>query len=313
MRWLRPAARSLYARYVSAGYPLLPVTRFARRPLRWLYHRSRLLRHDSRFYLKPYLLSTLHRALIVDHPPDFTLYDGQIQFRSYGSEMSVHGYYVGEIEYHLACFIINQLQPGFTMIDVGAHHGAHTLVVACELKKRGWPGRVYSFEPNRENYALLKHNVQQNHLAEYVSLQSMAVADRAGEACLRIDSGDNSNNALEIAGAQWPADGIARQAELKVNVTTLDDLGAHVPRVHLIKIDVQGGEPQVLEGAEHMIARDRPTLVVEAVSTWPSTPRIYDFLIRHNYRVFSVDERGEVCPVNSPRAFVSWDWVGLPG
>jgi FkbM family methyltransferase len=44
------------------------------------------------------------------------------------------------------------------MLDVGAHDGVFALVVAHELRARGWPGQVHSFEPDPVNHQLLAHN-----------------------------------------------------------------------------------------------------------------------------------------------------------
>src|SRR5882757_7080280 len=177
----RSLAKKMIRRYGDGGYPLLPVTRTLRGPLRWLYHRSPYLRHDSRFHWRPNLLLGLHALLVREHPADFTIHHGQIKFRSSGSVMSVQGYYVGEIERHLVDYVVSQVRPGFTMLDVGAHHGVFTLVVAHELRARGWQGRVHAFEPDPGNFALLEHNIRQNDLASYVVLHREAVSNAVGQ------------------------------------------------------------------------------------------------------------------------------------
>lgn len=307
---MKRAVRQLYRYYQEAGYPLLPLTRLVREPLRWCYHRSPLLRHDSRPYLKPYVLGLLHRALVRTHPADYSIYGDRLRFRSQGSEMSMHGYYVGEIEYHLVRFLAGRVRDGFVMFDVGAHHGLFTLVCAYELKRRGYRGVVYSFEPMQENYELLAFNVRSNGLEAYTRLYQVAVAARPGEGRLALGEAENSDNAL-LTGAPAAVEG-ARQLE-RVAVMALDQLIAGCERVDLIKIDVQGGEPAVLAGARRLIARDRPLLIVEAVPEWASTAQIRSFLRDHGYELFGVTRDGELCAPNSERAFVSWDWVGVPG
>jgi hypothetical protein len=97
-----------------------------------------------------------------------------------------------------------------------------------------------------------------------------------------------------------------------VAVTHLDRFLDQVSRVDLIKIDVQGHEPSVLAGAARLIERHRPVLVVEAVQEWESTHRIRDFLLARRYRIHGVEASGRLCPPTSRRAFVSWDWIGIP-
>lgn len=298
----------IYRNYQKAGYPLLPLTRHMQKPLRWYYHRSPFLRHDNRRYFKPYVLELLHRALIRTLPKDFRIYKDQIRFRSYGSVMSLHGYYVGEIEYHLVKFLTSRIKEGFVMFDVGAHHGLFTLVCAYELARRGLSGTVYSFEPFPENFELLCYNVRDNQLEPYAKLFNVAVANTPGVGNLAVGKNENSDNVLVRDGS---GDADAGHYE-PVKVMTIDQFCSEVQRVDLIKIDVQGGEPAVLEGAKQLIERDRPILIVEAVAEWPSTKHIRTLLQEYNYELFGVTKNGELCPVESGHAFISWDWVGLP-
>jgi FkbM family methyltransferase len=306
---IKQLARTLYHRYRAAGYPLLPLTRLIRGPLRWYYHRSPLLRHDNRFVLKPYLLFLLHDALVRDLPHDFTIYQGKLRFRSSGSIMSLHGYYVGEIEYHLLQFLRSQIRDNFVMLDVGAHHGLFSLIAAYELKAHSYSGKIYSFEPHPDNFALLRHNLSQNQLADYAQIYNAAVAAAGGQGSLVVNTGENSDNALESAANPAAAAGpVVRQ---RVDVVALDELCKH-ERVDLIKIDVQGGEPAVLAGAEQIIVRDRPVIIVEAVQEWQSTAEVRAFLLAHNYTIYGVDQQGALCAPNSDKAYISWDWVGVP-
>jgi FkbM family methyltransferase len=304
--------RRLYHYYAEAGHPLLPITRLLRSPLRWYYHRSPLLRHDARRYFKPHLLHLLHRVFVVEHPQDFRIYRNQIKFRSYGSLMSLQGYYVGEIEYHLMQYVVSQIRPNMIMFDVGAHHGAYTLVVAYELRKRGWTGEIHSFEPDKNNFALLEYNVKQNNLQDYVILHNAAVADTEGDQELITFSDENSGNTLVAnKGIAVPEDiesydGVRRQT---VRVETLDSLLHRVDAVHLIKMDVQGSEPLVITGARQLLCRDKPTLVVEVMPNLPTGAAITAALKELGYTLYSVDKRGKLCSLFSSSAFVSWDVV----
>jgi FkbM family methyltransferase len=314
---IRDAARSLTKALIRAnearGYPLLPLTRRLRGPLRWLYHRSPYLQHDSRFHWKPSLLLGLHGLLIREHPIDFAIHRGQLRFRSHGSVMSWQGYYVGEIERHLVDFVVGAVRDGFTMLDVGAHHGAFTLVVAHELRARGWAGRIHSFEPDPTNFELLRYNVEQNGLADRVVLHPVAVSDAAGDGVLIGAADENSGNTLATTG-EFALDGAAgARVTRRVSVVALDDLLAELPAVDFIKLDIQGAEPLALAGARRLLARDRPVIAVEAVDGWPSSARTRELLVEHGYRLHGLTRRGELCEVGSAEAFVSWDWVALPG
>jgi FkbM family methyltransferase len=310
----RAVAKKLLRAYADRGHPLLPVTRHLRGPLRWLYHRSPTLRHDSRFYWRPNLLLGLHELLVRDHPTDFPIYDGRIQFRSTGSAMSLQGYYVGEIERHLVDFIVSQLRPGFTMLDVGAHHGVFTVVVAHELRAHGWPGQVHSFEPDPVNHQLLAHNVERNGLGATVTLHHQALSSAPGEDDLIGTEGENSGNTLASTG-EFAVDPQGAKLTRRVEVATLDGLveaGVIAGPVHLIKMDIQGAEPMALAGGARLIERDRPIIAVEAAEGWPSSERTRAFLLERGYRLHGLTRDGRPCAPGSPEVFVSWDCIALP-
>jgi len=297
--------------YVARGRPLLPLTRWLRGPLRWYYHRSRLLRHDHRRFLKPRLLTRLHTTFVGECPADFTIYGGRVRFRSTGSVMSLQGYYVGEIEYHLMRYVVSQLRPNMVMLDVGAHHGAFTTVVAYELKQRGWKGLIHSFEPDPRNFALLEHNVRSNGLTDYVVLHQQAVADRSGVQTFHMFRQENSANTLEGADdvSDFAPDTIVSQ---QVETVALDDLRDVLPTVQLIKMDIQGAEPLALEGARDVLVRDRPILVIESVPGHRAGPPVVSFLQANRYTISGLTADSRLCALNSPELYVSWDWVALP-
>lgn len=309
---IKNTLKSVASAYKSARYPLLPITKFIREPMRWFYHQSPLLRHDSKFYLKPFLLRHIHDLLVVNHPQDFKIYGEKINLRSYGSLMSVQGYYVGEIEYHLVQYIVSQIKPGFVVLDVGAHHGVYTLIVAYELKSRGWKGVIHSFEPNPLNFSLLEYNVKQNQLTDYVILHNEAVSNLESRQKLLVDSRENSGcqlESVEVIDEESYQNFIEKQ---EVKVIKLDELLKDLRNVSLIKMDIQGAEPLALQGGETIIKRDNPILVVEAVKNWSSTEKTKEFLTEHNYEIYGVSSKGKLCQMDSPDVFVSWDWLGLP-
>jgi FkbM family methyltransferase len=308
---IRRALKSSARAYVRSGRPLLPLTRWVRRPLRWYFHRSRVLRHDLHGGWGARLLPHLHHVLVGTLPPELTVYGGRIAVRSSRSMIAVHAYYVGEYELHLSRFLAAQVRPGLVMFDVGAHHGVHSLVVAAELSARGLAGHVNAFEPDPENARLLAENLARNGLEAFVTVRPVAVADRDGTDVLLVCVDDNSSNTLrDHERFSLAAD--QERREHPVALIRLDSLLAEVPRVDLLKLDVQGAEARVLHGAAGLLARDRPVVVVEAVSGWPSTDEVRAFLESHGYSIFGLDREGRPCPVGSREAFVSWDWVALP-
>jgi FkbM family methyltransferase len=300
--------KKLSETYISINRPFLSITRLIREPLRWYYHRSPYLRHDGKIYLRAFLLHRLHSLFVAEHPHDFRIYNNQIKFRSFGSVMSEQAYYVGEVEYHLIQYLIKQICQDFVMIDVGAHHGAYTLIVAYELRKRGLRGIIHSFEPDPSNFSLLSYNVDQNQLSEYVVLHNTAIGDINSQQNLCIDI-DNSGNCLQSARDEL-TDGDSEFSSIQlVDVARLDDVAKDLFNVNLIKLDIQGGEPYALKGARDIIKKYKPTLLIEAVPKWKTTNMSKEILDEYNYRISGVDKNGQLCEPNSKKAFVSWDWV----
>lgn len=137
-------------------------------------------------------------------------------------------------------------QPGTWLLDVGANVGFFTRRMA------GWVaggGRVLAFEPEPVNFERLKKAV--GHLPQVECIQA-AVAEAPGELRLSLNPDNPADHRLAEDGIPVPA-------------LTLDDVlaGKGWPTVSLIKIDVQGAEARVLDGAAETLRRFRPALFVE--------------------------------------------------
>lgn len=148
------------------------------------------------------------------------------------------------------------LLPGMTVLDVGAHLGQYTLI-ASDRVSRG--GRVYAFEAVPETFRWLKRNVALNDLPN-VELVNAAVSDSTEPVTVHLastrDTGSNS-----IAGPAWVDSG----RKITVPALTLDGYLAEkmIPKVDVVKLDVEGWELPVLRGAEKMLRQMRPRLMVE--------------------------------------------------
>lgn len=141
-----------------------------------------------------------------------------------------------------------RLAPGDLVIDVGANIGNHTLFFAAVCGCR-----VIAIEPNPLAFALLVENVEANGLGALVTALNIAAGAAPGQA--RIEDQDERN--LGAASAVVCADGT-------IGVQRIDAIpGARGAR--LIKIDVEGAEPEVLAGATALIkGRRKPIVTAEA-------------------------------------------------
>lgn len=136
---------------------------------------------------------------------------------------------------------------GALVIDVGANVGFFAERFA---RWAGPKGRVIAIEPEPANYAELVRRLDAKRLIGRVDARQGVADARSGTAHL-------------VVNAEHPGDHRIGAEGLPVVAVALDAIAPANRRVTLIKIDVQGAEKRVLEGAERLIARDRPALFVE--------------------------------------------------
>jgi len=164
------------------------------------------------------------------------------------------------------------VRPGRVILDIGAHIGAHTIFLA---KATGPQGRVYAFEPQRILFQILCANVALNGL-ENVYTQQRALGRAAGSITVPRLNYATTGNFGGLSLGSWS------QGE-QVPMTTLDAL--NLPACHLIKLDVEGMEREVLAGAEQTLQRFRPVLYVENDREANSAPLIQQ-LLDWDYRLY---------------------------
>lgn len=142
-------------------------------------------------------------------------------------------------------------RPGDVVVEVGANIGSHTVPLA---KAVGNEGYVVAFEPQPVIFQLLCGNVALNSLTNVQCLQ-LAVGETSGQIKVPNLSFEQENNfgglSLETASSGQP-----------VPLVTLDKV-LTTPKLRLLKIDVEGMEQRVLQGASNVIQRLRPAIYVE--------------------------------------------------
>jgi FkbM family methyltransferase len=145
------------------------------------------------------------------------------------------------------------VKPGDTVLDIGANIGAHTIPLA---QLAGRTGRVVAFEPQRFLYYCLCGNVVVNNLGNVDCRQAAAGAAAGLLAVPELDyDAEHNFGGLDL---RHEYTGLATY---NVPVTPVDDLG--LQRCNLIKIDVEGMEKDVLQGATGTIRQFKPILYVE--------------------------------------------------
>jgi FkbM family methyltransferase len=148
-------------------------------------------------------------------------------------------------------FLADNLERGMVFVDVGANKGDFSLL-AQRLVGEG--GLVIAVEPEPENCHWIKESIAANGY-HGIRLVEAALTDGEGEATLYLG---------EKSGWHTLSPGQAGSCgERRVRTTTLDSLCSDLPRVDVVKIDVQGAESRVLAGASATLSRCRPVVLLD--------------------------------------------------
>lgn len=150
------------------------------------------------------------------------------------------------------------LKPGMVFVDIGAYHGIYSLVAA---KRMGDGGHVVAFEPSPVARRRLELHLRWNGIRS-VKVESYAVSAGASDSTFfQVVSGDTTRNGLR------PPSSTDVVAPVPVRTLSLDEyvVEAGLPRIDVIKLDVEGGELDVLRGAERVLREFRPIFICEVL------------------------------------------------
>lgn len=139
-------------------------------------------------------------------------------------------------------FLKKILRPGDTYVDVGANIG--TLVLAA-AKQVGAEGVVVAIEAHPRTFSYLEDNVQLNGFGN-TRLIHTAVGNKPGSIYFSNINSDDQNKVIDKSSHA-----------IEVNMDTLDNLLNAYDVIHVLKIDVEGYEKNVLEGARDTLGKTR--------------------------------------------------------
>ena len=157
--------------------------------------------------------------------------------------------------------IIEHLDAGQeSFIDVGANIGLYT----WHALERHTDLHVAAFEPDPRNAALLQQSAERWKAPNLV-IHSLAASNQAGHASFTQDLLSSATGSLQQSETPFAERHYhQRPVRIEVPTATLDKATGDMPRPALIKIDVEGHERQVLEGAPHLLEAHRPILLIES-------------------------------------------------
>jgi FkbM family methyltransferase len=207
------------------------------------------------------------------------------------SSFTVKGQYFARVPYEPGATgaLLSLLEPGGAFVDIGANAGYFTVIAALRV---GPSGRVIAFEPNPSVRSRLARHVAMNRLTDRVTIVDLALADCSADGVPLFVSCWPENDGLSSltpSPETMRRGGLRADATVPVSVRTFDEWAAalDLPRLDLLKIDVEGAEAQVLRGMRETLERRPPQRIV--CETLPGSEAAA-FLTAFGYKSSMLDE-----------------------
>ena len=165
----------------------------------------------------------------------------------------------------LSYFLMNILNKGDVFVDVGAHVGFFSMIAA---KLVGPEGRVIAFEPEEDNLKTLKNHIDIN-IASNIEVVEKVVCDTDGSRTFYINRDNDGGHCLWDVGVHpFNKLSAANPKPLTLEAVTLDTaLGErNIENVKILKIDTEGAEQQVCNGARQALERHAIPFVISELN-----------------------------------------------
>jgi len=199
-----------------------------------------------------------------------------------------------DLEY---AFLAAVARPGWTFLDVGAAIGQFTVFAASSKS-----GRVHAFEPGSENLATLRSNIARNGIGDRVTIHQLALSNRTGEA----EFATASNPFMSRLDRTGPTTGERVAVDTLTNV--VERLG--IDHVSVLKINVAGFEPEVIEGAMPILAQERVDVLILLIGR--QSYKAYREIAGLGYRLFFFHPRSqrlhEISSIDDEGLIVNRPW-----
>jgi FkbM family methyltransferase len=218
-----------------------------------------------------------------------------------GSYIDYSVFTTGSYEARISSLIQSQVQPGDTVLDIGANVGVHCVTMA---KLVGKEGKVYAFEPIGFLRKRLAKNIWINRL-ENVTIIPKALSNAKSEENVRFDSTSMNLGTMSLANKGGSS---TELVQVEVGDEVIESNGINA--VHFIKIDVEGFEFHVLSGLANTIGRHRPRIIFEYDQNYIKriteeqnvSESLFSFFHSKEYALFAIEDHG-LTTIDRPEAF----------
>jgi FkbM family methyltransferase len=184
--------------------------------------------------------------------------------------------------------IKKEVKKGDVVLDIGANIGYYTLILA---KAVGARGKVYAFEPDPKNFALLEKNVKLNGY-QNIELVQKAVSDKTETIKLFLSSINKGDHRIY--------DSKDNRQSIEIHAIRLDEyFKSYKGKIDFVKMDIQGAEGKAFRGMRKLIKKNRKVKLISEF--WPiglkrsgiEAREYLQTLKAHGFKLFDIDEKNE--------------------
>lgn len=179
-----------------------------------------------------------------------------------------------------------EIRKGDVVLDIGANIGYYTLIFAKLVSEEG---KVFAFEPDPTNFALLKKNIEINEYKNVILVQK-AVSNKTGKIRLYLSEDNKADHRIY--------DSHDGRQSIEIESIRLDDYFKNYDRkIAFIKMDIEGAEGGALQGMTNLLKENKNVKI--ATEFWPigvkkfgMEPEEYlKLLLKHNFKLYHINEQ----------------------
>lgn len=240
-----------------------------------------------------YPIGVVHRFLVASLRPSSVRIDGHRIFLDTKDSLRLSIFPYDPLETKI---VKERVKRASTVLDIGAMIGYYTLLFARLV---GPKGKVFAFEPDPDNFALLKKNVLVNDYRNTVLVQK-AVSNETGKTRLYLSPYNKGDHKIY--------DSYDNRKSIEVETINLADyFKDHERKIDFIKIDAQGAEGAILQGMLPLLEKNKNVEIItefwppglESFGTKPE--RFLKMLSEHGFSLHRINEREKkIEPVSVP-------------
>tara|TARA_B100002051_G_scaffold270582_1_gene303734 strand:+ start:768 stop:1598 length:831 start_codon:yes stop_codon:yes gene_type:complete len=194
-----------------------------------------------------------------------------------------------------------KLTDNCVILDVGANVGINSICYKKIFKK----SKIYSFEPIKNTFKILKKNIKRNKLNGSIKTFNFGFSNKNKKAFMSIPTAQQGERYKHyLSSALYSLYGKGKK-KIKTKLLTIDKFvkDHKIKRIDFIKIDVEGHEYEILEGAKNSIKKFKPIIQSEfnyitRLLSKKNYKNYLEFAKKYNYRIMLLGKGYKI--INKP-------------